>query len=203
MYIKEVAEKLNVSIDTIRRWELKLDFDIPVDSRNRKVYSESHFNLLQSIKELRDADNGLDTISRKLSIGNAQDRQSIGKDDSNSTTYPMQTIGIDDLKELENSIISKFDIVDSLSEKLSRASFEVGKLQAEKVALEDKLQVEKDKNKLIADSSSKDVANLNKEIEKQRLDHASQLETLNRKNEQLKDELDQEKKRPWYKKLFK
>jgi len=195
MYIKEVAEKLNISVDTLRRWELKLDFDIPVDSRNRKIYSEEHFKLLQNIKDLREQDNGLDTISRKLSIGNAHDRQSIGKDDSNSTAYPMHTIGINDLRELETSIISKLDIVDNLSEKLSRASFEVGKLQAEKVALEDKL-------KLIADSSGKDVNNLNKEIDKIKLDSQLQQEKLNVQIEKLQEEL-KEKSKPWYKKLFK
>lgn len=195
MHIGEVAEKLNMSVDTIRRWELKLNLDIPVDSRNRKKYSEEHFKLLQAIKELREQDNGLSTISRKLNIGYAVDKHMIGNDNPELLAYDRHTIVKSDLKELETAIISKLDIVDNFSEKLSRASFEIGKLSAEKAALEDKL-------KLIADSSSKDFSNFTKEIEKLKLENEYQQAKLQKENDFLQHQLQQEKKKPWYKKLL-
>jgi DNA-binding transcriptional MerR regulator len=179
MNINEVAKLLNTSIDTLRRWEQKFNLEIKTDSRNRKIFSDEDVKTLRIIKELREQDNGLETITRKLTAINAEDMQKIGNDSAEITTG-MQYLCKSDLDEFKNTITER---IDNLSEKYSRASYEVGKLQEKCLHYEEKLL-------LITNGNNKDISALKNELEK-----------VKQENDTLKAELETEKRTPWHKLL--
>jgi len=206
MNITEVTEKLNINPDTLRKWEKYLNLSIQRTGKNKREYSEEDFKLIEKIKEMRDLDHGFNTITRELKLDNNELKQSldpVGSSlESNNTSTTLSNHINTKLEILQNTLDNKLNSILELSEKYSRACFEIGSLQSKLEAKEESLKEAQVKIKLISDSSGKDVSNLNKEIERIKLDNEYQQKKHRMENEQLKTELDREKKKPWYKKLF-
>jgi DNA-binding transcriptional MerR regulator len=191
MNINEVSELLTINPETLRKWDKQFNLNVGRNKKGHRNYSQDDINRLIAIKQLRDLDNGIETINRKLNPSWIQDDNKNNPDEPGFMVHNNQEV----ISKLDLLVI-KLDTITDLSEKYARASYEIGSLKAT-------LEAEQQKNKLIVDSSGKDVASLQKEIEKQRLDFESQVEKFRLDNEALKAKFEAEQKRAWYKKLFK
>lgn len=188
MNIKEVTIKTGLNEHTLRKWEKDFKISVPRNDSGYRDYTEETIKKLLAIKALREADNGINTIKNHFqteqpiyNLDNPETILNTGKDEN-----LIQALDI-----MQKNLISKLDIVDNLSEKLSRASYEIGKLQAEKAGIEEKLL-------LITDGNNKDITNLKNEIQKLKQEN----DKLRFGNEALEKELETEKRTAWYKKIF-
>ncbi len=187
MNINEVSQILNVGINTLRLWEEHFQLDIKRDSKGRRYYTQEDLKVLQTIKALRDNDNGLNTISRKL-----QEEFHEKVEDEPE----LEEIIEDDMEELEEKQViayfdDKLDKVVELTEKYSEVCYELGKIQAE-------LESTENKYKMLQEISEKDISVLKKEIEKKELENTE----LIKKIEFLQSELEKERGKTWVKKLM-
>lgn len=198
MNINEASELLSINPETLRKWDKHFNLNISRNKKGHREYNQEDINTLMAIKQLRDLDNGIQTINRKLNPGCIQDvnsensyKESVSSINESQIVSKLDLIG----SELVSRLDYKLDAIVSLAQEHSKATYTIGKLEAEKFSLEDKL-------KLICDSNNKDISSLQKEIEKMKLDNENQQEKLYRENNQLKAELEEERKKPWYKKIF-
>lgn len=198
MKINEIAETLNITQNQLRHWEEVFSLKISRDKKNQRLYTDEDIRTFQAIKALRDSDNGLETISRKLNINPISGLDEITDDNINlmsSIPKAVETMIRDNQKYIMDVLDSKLNTIVDLSEKYSRASFEIGKLQAELSSSESKV-------KLISDTSNKDISGLQKQIEKITADKNNDLEKQKIEIKNLKAELQKEKTKPWWKKIL-
>lgn len=198
MKINEIAETLNITQNQLRHWEEVFSLKISRDKKNQRFYTDEDLKTFQAIKALRDSDNGLETISRKLNINPILGSDETTDDDINlisSIPKAVETMIRDNQKYIMDTLDSKLNTIVDLSEKYSRASFEIGKLQAELSSSEAKV-------KLISDTSNKDISGLQKQIEKLAADKDREVEKQKLEIENLKSELQKEKTKSWWKKIF-
>ena len=107
----------------------------------------------------------------------------------------VETMIRDNQRYIMDTLDSKLNSIIDLSEKYSRASFEIGKLQAELSSSEAKI-------KLISGTADKDIFGLQKELEKLAANKDKEIEKQKLEIDNLKSELQKEKTKPWYKKIF-
>lgn len=195
MNINEVSELLKVNPETLRKWDKQLNLNITRNKKGFREYSEDDIQKLQLIKQLRDMDNGIQTINRKLNTGSIQpENTDTIKDNDNLPVSNLDLISKQLVSNLENRLSEILD----LSEKYSRATFEIGKLQTENKFLMEKLQDKDNQIKLIDTSSAKDIDNLKKELDKRDIEINQKIKEI----ELLKEQIQHEKNIPWYKKIF-
>ena len=184
-HIEDVAKELDLATSTIRKWEKDFLLSFKRNSKNNRVFTEPDVLVLQSIKALKDEGSGTTTIIKKLNLhkGNIEvdSFETItNKGSFYSDTNNQQTSNIDmdktDISLALNELSDKMNGVIELSEKYSRACYEVGSLRAE-------LKSEADKTLLISDSLNKDVKALSNQLEKLNME----LEQLRQENNLLKD----------------
>jgi len=67
IWIGEAAERLEVSVSTVKVWCDRLGIANDRDSRGRRLLSLQEISALEAVKVLRGEGNGLDTIQRRIS----------------------------------------------------------------------------------------------------------------------------------------
>lgn len=205
--IDDVAQEIDIAPTTIRKWDKDFNLNLKRNSKNNRIFTEDDILLIKRIKLLKNEGSGLNTITKKLNLHVADmlPLQDKTIDNKPLETEPEINTHATDIELYVNDMSVKFDKLSDrlegileLSEKYSRACYEVGSLKAqlEGEQKEKVLLLKQAENKI--ESCSKDVNNLNKELTKKELD----LEDLRKQNELLKLQLHEEKKTPWYKKLF-
>lgn len=63
---RDIAERLSVSVSTIKNWSSRFPIEKRFDSQGNRRYSEKDLRLFEIIKSLRDEDRGYGTITRRL-----------------------------------------------------------------------------------------------------------------------------------------
>jgi DNA-binding transcriptional MerR regulator len=182
MNINDIARKLNISVDTIRRWETHFNLDVIRDSEGHGYYSDSDLKMFHAIKLLRDNEDITDEIPEltepEINIVN----------DIHSLHYL--------IKEIRNLLENRLTYILEISEKYSKASYELGNLTA-------KLETKDHVLSLIADTYNKVINSLKKEIEKKN----KEIEEINLKKDQelefLRAELEKERNKSWWTRLIK
>lgn len=191
MNIKEVATLTGINTHTLRTWQKYFNIEVPRNPTGYREYSEEIIKKLLAIKALREADNGINTIKNQLGIESIN----INVVKPENIVNPANNENILSTLELMNQNINikleKLEAVTELAEKYSRATFEIGKLQAEKTAIEEKLL-------LITDGNNKDITGLKNEVDKLKQEN----DKIRFENETLKNALEAEKKTPWHKRIF-
>lgn len=100
-------------------------------------------------------------------------------------------------KHIVAYIDDKLDSIIGLSEKYSKACYQIGKLEAELKGVEEKCF-------MIQEASEKDIANLLKELNKKDLEldkKNEEIEELKRRLDMVHDEVMNKRNTPWIKKL--
>lgn len=200
MNIKEVAEKLQISEHTIRNWEKEFNLEIQRDKSNYRSFSDGDIKYFEEIKNLRQEDNGIHTIQKKLGLFepyNKSKSTDIVDNNANliSTLEMMQ-------KNLITTLENKLDSILELSEKYSRATFEIGKLQALLEASNTEQERVKEQNNkdiiTLLDGHNKDIIALNKDLEKQEM----YLSVKEKENYDLREALEVEQNKSFWQRLF-
>jgi hypothetical protein len=180
MNINELAQKLNVTTETIRKWELHFNLEITRDREGRRYYTESDLKMFHAIKLLRDNENVPDQTTE-----NSEPDFTIVNDISN-LNFLIKEIRV----LLENRLTYFFDI----SEKFAKANYEIGNLKA-------KLETKEQVLTLISETYNKVINNLKKEIDKKN----KEIEEINLKKDReielLKAELEKERNKSWWRKI--
>lgn len=191
MNINELSDSLGVSTDTIDRWVEKFNFEIKKDSRGRKQYTEEVYKMLLAVKSLREQDNGLDTISRKLGIDGAEPGQKIIEENA-EVVHEQGTNIAQVIQDSQNYVITalkaELESITELTRAYGAMSHRVGSLEAQ-------LEAEKEKTRLIADTGNKDLNNLKKDMEKGLNEKEREIETLKKENSMLRQ-------KKWWQKIF-
>jgi DNA-binding transcriptional MerR regulator len=214
MKLGEVAEKLGVNESTLKKW-VSDDFsnilNVPIE-KGKRSFSEDHLKVLDMIKNLREQDNGIQTINRVLGNNPDISEAGLGYNPEETTLENKETKASDEiylihdrLNNLETSLVSKFDTkLDSileLSEKYSRATYEIGSLKAQLDASQkEKLMIEqkyRDEKVLYLESNERFVSSLDKNTQKSELENQKLKEEV----DQLKAELQKEKSKTWWQKF--
>jgi DNA-binding transcriptional MerR regulator len=205
--ITEASEKVGIKESTLRKWEEDFKIDVPRNRRGYREYTEEIIKIFENIKGYKDSNHGENTIIRKLGLHDAfiqseQPGNLERKEEVIEVTYNLH----ESLKDIETSLIArmddKLDSIMELSEKYSRASYEVGSLKSELKSAYEKIDILKEKYEeklhLITDGSGKDINNLKKDLEKTEFEKQQIFE----ENEKLKAELEKQKSKTLFQKLF-
>lgn len=190
---REVQDLLGLKDEsTLRKYEKEFNLEIEKNYKGHKIYSDEIINKLKTIVFLRKEGNGLSTITKKIQTDTNSIR--ISEVENLENKEKIKDVGYESYT-IENHLLSKIDnklnSILELSEKYSRATFEIGKLQAEKENLQEKIM-------LVSDSYTRNVENVQNNLEKSEQEKSD----LKKKLEKLEMELQNEKSKPWYKKLF-
>jgi len=201
MTVEEIIKILNIGKNTLFMWEEHFSIDVKRDSKGRRFYTAEDLKILQTIKALRDNDNGLNTITRMLddelkeisrrNIENYQDEDNLDNEISNE-------INQDKNKNIIAYIDDKMDSIIELGDKYSNACLEIGRLQSELKLTENSLK----KNQ---ENHQKDLQMLKKEIDKKDLEIqrlSNDNEFLRKKIESYAEELEKTRNRPIWKSIF-
>jgi DNA-binding transcriptional MerR regulator len=201
--INDVAEIIEVRIETIRIWCKIFNLQVSRDEKNQRIFSDENIQVLQKIKNWKQEKYSVEKIKDKL----IAEYGSFDKPDLSTSSI--------DLHALKEIIKSEIEPVLELSEKYSRASFEIGSLKAQ-------LEAEKQKSLLIQNSSAEYQSKLNEkeialekyrsESEKARFEVVrldAELKDKDRQNRELIDKVAEMENKlkdvsvvPWYKRFF-
>jgi DNA-binding transcriptional MerR regulator len=183
MNINEVARKLNISVDTLKRWEKHFNLDVNRDSQGQGFYSDSDLKMFHAIKLLRDND---DSSVRENSELNENNLNTVN--DTDSLNFLIQ--------EIRGLPENRLSFILDLTEKYARVNYELGSLKAQ-------LETKEHVLSLIADTYNKVITSLKKEIEKKN----REIEEINLKKDReiefLQAELVKERNKPWWARLIK
>lgn len=124
--IREVSKQLNIHINTIRQWEKNFDLDIPRDSKNCRIYDEDLIKTFKYIKEQREAGKELSGINVRLT--------SASHEANNQTNMSLT-------EEIKNEVLKIITDQTELSEKYAKATYQIGKLEAQLYAAEEKMKL--------------------------------------------------------------
>jgi hypothetical protein len=131
----EAAERLGVSVTTIKNWLNQLPGEKEHDSRGRVRINIHTMNVLETVKALRDEDCGYETIRRR--IGPVPDDQkspdSEHQADDNQPTFDRKLVDTSIIVEAVTTAIANQT---ELAERYARATYEIGELRATTKALE-------------------------------------------------------------------
>jgi len=136
MNINEVAEKLGIHTQTLRRWEKEIPIlDIKRDSKGHRFYSDSDVDILQKILALQAE--GKD-FKRILSIlSSTYDKVDVNLNSAcNQVEYNLSTSLVVQLKEEIKSVIVENT---ELAEKYARATYTIGQQEEKIKSLEEKI----------------------------------------------------------------
>ncbi len=205
--ITEASEKVGVKESTLRKWEDDFKIDVPRNKRGYREYTQEIIKIFENIKGYKDSNHGENTIIRKLSLHDAfmqpdQPENNGIREEVVEVTYSLH----ESLKDIETSLIKrmddKLDSIIELSEKYSRATYEVGSLKSQLKSAYEKIDLLQEKFDeklfLITDGSHKDINILKKDLEKSEFEKQQILE----ENEKLKAQLEVQKNKSLFQRLF-
>ena len=131
MNIKEAAKQVKLSPQTLRTWENFFDIKVP-RSPNGRIYDESLIALFRQIKELKDSNIEADEIKQQLYSNPTVDLHNL---DINPNSNPTST---PDIQAIIKTEIQQFS---DIFRDYAKATYQIGKLEAEKQALEEKIKL--------------------------------------------------------------
>lgn len=128
--IKELAKKLKLSEETLRKWEVKFLIEVPRNQKNNRYYPENIENIFCKIKELKDLNFIDDNIKKELS-SLYQLNLNLNTNEINLSKINTEEIKIKEsnlfIEEIKNTIKESND----LALKLSNVSAEMGFLKGQ------------------------------------------------------------------------
>ena len=210
MHINEIAKELELSPETLRKWEKDFNLVIQRDKLGQRIYDEGHLELFAKIKSMRKK-YGISTINHKIglnisnepsknpeNIDNTSIQEMINADVQKAINDALSN-GLSEITENLSTAIhtelvevnNKINGLVELAKEYSKSTYRIGQLEAQ-------LEAEKNRSKLLNNSMDKDLENLKKELDKK----SQEMESLQRDKETLSLALEQERKKPWYKKIF-
>ena len=172
MNLKDVAQTLSISPSTIRIWQKAFNIKVPFDDEGNKLYDDNLIEILKTIKELR-RQNKTEFEIRRAIDDLIVNHSSVNVNESLANS--------DSMENLRSVIKAEIQEQSDISRDYAKATYQIGKLEAEKKALEDKI-------KLLPEPESLTELKLENMALKQQLQNAL------KENELLK--------MPWYKRLF-
>lgn len=175
MNINEIAQKLNISVDTIRKWEKHFKLDVIRDSEGQGYYSDSDLKMFHAIKILRDNEDVSDEILE-------------------TNLFEIHRLNYL-IKEIRTLLENRLSYILEISEKYATVKYELGNLKA-------KLETKEHILNLIANTYNKVIHSLKKEIEKKNKEIEEINLKKDCEIEALKAELAKERVRPWWTKLI-
>lgn len=144
MSTDEVIKDLNISESTLKNWEKQFRIKKNRGPGNKKRYNEEAMATLRMVKALRDQDRGFDTIQRVLKERNEDQITATETPTENKPVVAdSQALTVNDKQEIMSSVVQVIQDQNELSEKYARATYSIGQLEAEKQALQDKLDSDK------------------------------------------------------------
>lgn len=185
MKTKEVLEKLNIPKSTLHKYISDFSLNIDRNNKNEFDFSDDNIQRLETILKLKNDDNGIQTIQRILGVY---------EPDMNKNSYEHNQ-DMDTIVNSINHLESKFSELIDFSKEHSKASYQIGKLEAENRALNEKLS-------LLTDYSQKDITSLQNENMKLKQESLNQKEKLTNEIEELKAQLQAEKNKSFFQRLF-
>lgn len=178
MNIKEVSKLLDMTESSLRFYEERFKLNIEKNSRGHRKYSEKDLEILKSIKGLKaTSDLDLDAIAKKLNLSSSYSKFN----SSELKVNEIEKVIKDSQQYVVEIMKNELSSVVELSEKYSKATYEIGKLQEKCSSYEEKLR-------LISDNNIKDINSLKNELKEK----DAELQKL--KQEQLKRESETQQK---------
>ena len=135
--IREVSEQLKIHINTIRQWEKIFDLEIPRDSKNCRIYDESLINIFKQIKAQRDEGKELSGINVSLTSGSYEPNISLTLASHEANNQANMSL----TEEIKNEVLKIITDQTELSEKYAKATYQIGKLEAQLYAAEEKIKL--------------------------------------------------------------
>ena len=131
----QVAEQMGIPSQTVDAWAE--EFCIPYDTLGKsRQFNDEALGILQSIKNLRDQDNGFNTIKHKLSFPQMQ-RPSKGEPHSSSQLQGLIEETLE--SKLSDMLDEKLSHFVDMSEKYAQANFELGQMSEQNKQAEDEI----------------------------------------------------------------
>ena len=128
MTAAKVAEALGVHVNTIKNWLGQLPIPVEKDSAGRWRFDERAFEVLQTIKGLRDEDRTFDTIRRRIDSGELSGPQDTA---SEATAPPNPSMAETLAAAITPQLVEALSAQTALAEKYAHAAHQIGKLEAE------------------------------------------------------------------------
>lgn len=126
----EAAERLNVSVTTVKNWLNQMPGDKEIDSRGRRRIDEKTLSVLETMKALRDEDCGYETIRRRI-FQVTDDQLSANSDLGLGDSQPTVSQQPVDTASIVAQVVEAMRGENELAEKYARVAHQVGKLEAE------------------------------------------------------------------------
>ena len=205
-------EGFEIKQATLFKYENDFKLNVPRDETGARVYNDAVLEKIKEIIKLREQDNGINTIQRKIGVHkpSIEDEEKVYK--GVNEPRPENEIS-SKIEALEEKIEITFgNVLEEVKKEYFTMGNKLGMLEAElRAERKEKERIieeaEKEKRRLY-EGSMNSVSTLNKDL--QRRD--KELEMKNSEIEEMKEKLSQlekenktlvnEKLKPWYKKLF-
>ena len=126
------AERLGVSVTTVKNWLNQLPTDKEMDSRGRRRIDPRTMEVLATVKELRGEDCGYETIRRRI-FQVTDDQKPADNDSVAGESRPTATQPTIDTTAIVSQVIAAIRGENELAEKYARATFTLGQ-QEERIA---------------------------------------------------------------------
>lgn len=137
----EAAKHLQIPQSTLKMWLSELPIQTTTDSRGRRRLNDDALAVLETVKDLRTHDFGLQTIRRRIVSGGGSvqlgDSQELGNELKNphGDTGSSQPADNQELEGSSNALIAQVVAAirseNEMSEKYARAAHQIGKLESE------------------------------------------------------------------------
>lgn len=171
----EIADKVGIAESTVRLWTKQ--FEVPYQKKSgRKLYTTEAYEVIQTIKKLKENYNGIETIRRTIAP-EVQPQSELKVEEKSESS--VQTNSNEQALVLKNHLS---DVVttaikenNDLAEKYAKATYTIGQLEKEVEHLSEKIQLLPD---------AKEHSQI--EVKYQLLQN--ELERLGKENEQLNNQ---------------
>ena len=132
---RDLAERLGVSVSTIKNWSSRFPIEKHFDSQGNRRYSDKDLRLFEIIKGLRDEDRGYGTITRRLNteLALSRDLDNLG-DPVPSLSHAL------DFQPLIQEVTEAIQEQNDFAIKLSEANRTIGQLEAKLLLREQQVE---------------------------------------------------------------
>jgi DNA-binding transcriptional MerR regulator len=167
MTTTEAAEALGVAKTTLKTWLDRLPIPMGQDSRGRRIIGEDGIAVLQTIRSLREEDNGYATIRRKI-----EEEPTSGRPDESTVTIfaadlepasGRPQVNRADTAAIVEAVTAAIASQTDMAERYARATYRIGELEATVKAIEgdrdrvvidavrDRQSIETDRDQLVGE----------------------------------------------------
>lgn len=172
--IGEVAGKLGVNKQTLRKWEKDFNLKVPRNEMGHRYYTEYEVEILENIQNMKDEGANIRVINKILSRSETAKEQ---------REQALELVTLDKLtgKELKEMMIE----------------------QISDIVVEREVELKKEYESKIDDFEESINERISKELEKQEIKIREQINSENAKLLNYMKERDKNNKKSWWKKIFK